>query len=615
MLTTPNSPPEIPGYQFLEKIGEGGMGEVYAATQLRLMRRVAVKVLRCLPGSAAPAFQRESQLMASLAHPNVVTLYDCGEAQGRHYLVMEFVAGAALRSRIQIGQPWPVVEALPVIDAIARALSYIHEQGLLHLDLKPENVLFTERGEVKITDFGLALPQIDARTRSELGLAQGTTDYCPPEQRHGLPLDERSDLFALATLAYELLTGSLPGRVYEPASLRNPALPAAVDEVLRRGLARHAEDRYGSVEAFRRRVLGVLGRRRRSVWLRASLAALGLAVLVGAAVALRESSSASAPLPGASEMPSRASEMPFRSRMILYDRPETLRWLSDEADGTLKDGDGQPVPTLDLTEQGLAQQLDPELPTWSAPRPVLVLRGPRMWGFFHPLEDPALAKRLLDDWPRWAERPPPPAADNLLQGGTFDGDCFSLVPQAGQSGAGRWRARGATLWQGDQRITVDVPAGRPGNPALLLINNDPERHLNREIACTQWLSTVPKRGTVLILRYRAWAEDGDGQLSFSPRHHLRIPWGEQSPPAARLRSLSLPAHTSAPSNPDTESLEYRLKDWVRPTTEWQTYYMIWEWPAFCTELRYRYIDIAYAGRGKVWVDDVELFAWGRGARP
>lgn len=595
-------------------IGEGGMGEVYAATQLRLMRRVAVKVLRCLPGIAAPAFQRESQLMASLTHPNVVTLYDCGESQGRNYLVMEFVAGAGLRSRIQIGQPWPVAEALPVIDAIAGALSYIHEQGLLHLDLKPENVLFTERGEVKITDFGLALPRIDARTRSELGLAQGSADYCPPEQRHGLPLDERSDLFALATLAYELLTGTLPGRVYEPASHRNPALPAAVDEVLRRGLARHADERYGSVEEFRRRLSRAIAGRRRSVLARSALAVLGLAALVGAAIALRESANPGMPLPGTSEMPSIVSEISFRSRMILYDRPETLRWFSAEADGVLKDGDGQPIPILDLTEQGLAQQLDPELPARPAPQPVLILRGPRMWGFFHPHEDPALAKSLLNDWPRWAERPPR-ATDNLVQGGTFDGDCFSLVPRAGQSGAGCWRARGATLWQGDQRITVDVPADRPSNPALLLINNDPERHANRETVCSQWLSAVPKRGTVLILRYRARAENGDGQLSLSLRHHLRIPWGDTSPPAARLRSLSVRAHTSAPSNPDTESLEYRLKDWVRPTAEWQTYYVIWEWPAFCTELRYRYIDIAYAGRGKCWVDDVELFAWEGSTRP
>lgn len=615
MLTPPNGPPEIPGYQVLEKIGEGGMGEVYAATQLRLMRRVAVKVLCCLPGGAAPAFQRESQLMASLAHPNVVTLYDCGESQGRHYLVMEFVAGATLRSRMAVGQPWLAAKALPVIDAIARALSYIHEQGLLHLDLKPENVLFSERGEVKITDFGLALPQIDSGTRSELGLAQGTTDYCPLEQRHGLPVDERSDLFALATLAYELLTGSLPGRVYEPASHRNPALPSAVNEVLRRGLARDADDRYGTVDEFRRRLLRALAGRRRSALARSVLAALGLAALVGGVIALRESGSASAPLPGASETPSRTSDLPFRSPMILYDRAETLQWLSAEADGTLKDSDGQPVAKMNLAEQGLAQLSHLELPAWPAPRPVLLLRSPGMWGFFHPLEDSALAKRLLDEWPRWAERPPPAAADNLVQGGTFDGDCFALVPQAGQSGAGRWRARGAKHWQGDQRITVDVPVDRPDNPALLLINNDPESHPNREVACTQWLSIVPKRGTVMILRYRARAEDGDGHLSFSTRHHLRIPWGDASPLASRLRSLSLPAHTSAPSSPDTESLEYRLKDWVRPTAEWQTYYVIWEWPAFCTELRYRYIDIAYAGRGKVWVDDVELFAWERGSQP
>jgi serine/threonine protein kinase len=242
----------IPGYRVLDKIGEGGMGEVRRAVQLSLQRTVAIKFLnQVLPNQSEPgSFKREARMMAAISHPHVVTIYDCGQVGDRNFLVIEYLQGSTLRSRMKPGVPWLPRDAASVLGPVASALSYIHARGLLHLDLKPENVLCADDGRVKITDFGLASARVDVRIMVEQGIARGSVEYCSPEQRYGLPLDERSDVYSLAALAYELLTGHPTGRVYLPASLQNPRLSPAVDKVLRRGLERDLDERYTCVRDF-----------------------------------------------------------------------------------------------------------------------------------------------------------------------------------------------------------------------------------------------------------------------------------------------------------------------------------------------------------------------------
>jgi eukaryotic-like serine/threonine-protein kinase len=246
-----DNPPDLPGYRLLRKLGEGGMGAVYQAVQIRHRRTVAVKWLAPPPDGQAPAEPLESRLLAASAHPNVVAVLDGGARAGRPFLVLEYVEGTTLRPLLRPGHPWPVGRALPVLDAVAGALAHLHARGVLHLDLKPENILCGRDGSVRVTDFGLARPVPAADAFAPLGAALGTLDYSAPEQLYGLPVGPRADLFALATLAYEMLTGRLPGRVYVPAGRHNPRLGAALDPVLQKGLARAADERQASVPEFR----------------------------------------------------------------------------------------------------------------------------------------------------------------------------------------------------------------------------------------------------------------------------------------------------------------------------------------------------------------------------
>ncbi|MFP6702098.1 MAG: protein kinase, partial [Planctomycetaceae bacterium] len=255
--------PEIFGYQFVRRIGVGGMGDAVLARQLSLDRHVAIKILKTLPdvmeAEQTLRFEREALMMANLAHPNVVRVYDRGIVEGRPYLVMEYVEGGDLRQRMTSEQPMPLEETRRVLADVSTALQFLHSERILHRDLKPENILIDDQGVAKVTDFGIAVPLAETGQMTRTGQIMGTLDYIAPEQRYDHPIDERADQYSLGVLAYEMLTGHKPVGVFPVVSKRNPLAGVAVDRVLSRALQQDADERYATLAEFTGELKSALG--------------------------------------------------------------------------------------------------------------------------------------------------------------------------------------------------------------------------------------------------------------------------------------------------------------------------------------------------------------------
>ncbi|MBI1352079.1 MAG: Stk1 family PASTA domain-containing Ser/Thr kinase [Actinomycetales bacterium] len=265
-------------YQIGEVIGRGGMAEVHEGRDLRLGRRVAVKILR--PDLAKdPTFQarfrREAQSAAALNHPNIVAVYDTGEdaltsADGNSvtvpYIVMEFVDGMTLRQLLASGRRLLPERALEITSGILSALDYAHRHGIVHRDIKPANVMLTRTGDVKVMDFGIARAVNDAgSTMTATSAVMGTAQYLSPEQARGEVVDARSDLYSAGVLLYELLTGRPPFTGESPVSIayqhvsEMPVPPSQVDSgvspeidaVVLHALAKRTDDRYQTAADFR----------------------------------------------------------------------------------------------------------------------------------------------------------------------------------------------------------------------------------------------------------------------------------------------------------------------------------------------------------------------------
>ena len=257
-------------YHILEQLGEGGMATVYKAYDTRLEADVAVKVIRTeniLPSvldRTLKRFEREAKALARLTHANIVKVTDYGEYEGKPYLVMEYLPSGTLKSKL--GKPIPWREAARLLVPVARALAYAHEQGMVHRDVKPSNILITQSGDPMLTDFGIA-KIIDEEATVDLtgtSAAVGTPEYMAPEQVTAKSVDHRADIYALGVVFYEMVTGRKPFTADTPMAVLFkhasdplprpkgfvPTLPDAVEKVLLKALAKRPEDRYASMSGF-----------------------------------------------------------------------------------------------------------------------------------------------------------------------------------------------------------------------------------------------------------------------------------------------------------------------------------------------------------------------------
>jgi serine/threonine-protein kinase len=262
-------------YELEELVGTGGMSSVYRAHDRLLERNVALKVLHeqfTGKGDHVERFRREARAVAQLSHPNIVTVIDRGEQDSRQFIVFEYIPGENLKELVERTGPLPEREAIRLALQVARALAFAHAQGLVHRDVKPQNVLLTEEGRPKVTDFGIARSLDVGRGLTQTGTVMGTSDYIAPEQARGAHADELSDVYSLGAVLYELLAGEVPfpGDNFVAVAMRHindpppsvrqrrPDVSARLDAAVRRAMAKNPGDRFRSMEELAAELQGCL---------------------------------------------------------------------------------------------------------------------------------------------------------------------------------------------------------------------------------------------------------------------------------------------------------------------------------------------------------------------
>ena len=261
-------------YEVIRSIGEGGMANVYLGYDTILDRNVAIKVLRgdlSNDEKFVRRFQREALSASSLAHPNIVEMYDVGEDDGVYYIVMEFVDGKTLKQLLKKRGTLTLSEAIDIMSQLTDGMAHAHDSYIIHRDLKPQNIMIKDDGQIKITDFGIAMA-LNSTQLTQTNSVMGSVHYLPPEQASGKGCTIKSDIYSMGIIFYELLTGSLPFRgdnaveialkhMREPLpSLRdeNPQIPQSVENIIRKATAKNPKNRYDNARSMHEDLLTCL---------------------------------------------------------------------------------------------------------------------------------------------------------------------------------------------------------------------------------------------------------------------------------------------------------------------------------------------------------------------
>lgn len=266
----------VDGFKIEKEIGRGGMAIVYLAADSRLDRHVALKVLPpnlIHDEQLCRRFQKEARLAASMTHPNIVPIYSVGESSLKQpYIAMAFMQGGTLTGRIKSG-PLPVKQAVSIVSGVLGGLGYAHEKGVIHRDIKPDNILFSDAGQPVIADFGIAAAAQGSKTATNLSISIGTPLYMSPEQFKGETVDCRSDIYSTGALLYQILTGEppfrradLPGLMYEhmtvaptPPAEKRREIPESLSAAIMKALAKPPIDRFQTAVEFLSAISGDLG--------------------------------------------------------------------------------------------------------------------------------------------------------------------------------------------------------------------------------------------------------------------------------------------------------------------------------------------------------------------
>ena len=265
-------------YEIIKTIGEGGMANVYLAKDTILDRNVAIKVLRgdlATDEKFVRRFQREALSASSLSHPNIVEIYDVGEDDGDYYIVMEYVEGKNLKQLLKKREKLTAAEVVDIMLQITSAMGAAHDSLIIHRDLKPQNILIKDDGEIKITDFGIAMA-LNATQLTQTNSAMGSVHYFPPEQANGKGSSLKSDVYSLGIMMYELLTGVLPLRgdnaveialkhLKEPIPLIRtelPELPQSLENIIIKATAKNPKNRYANANEMHDDLITALNKER-----------------------------------------------------------------------------------------------------------------------------------------------------------------------------------------------------------------------------------------------------------------------------------------------------------------------------------------------------------------